>query len=165
MSSSTDWQWTLQVSSSPGASWAAAQQRVQAWQQVVHRECRQVEPASKRARRNTEPWHHRHASSNRKQESATTGGEKERKEGRKEGRRSYLATNISEVSPKSSRAFLKALSDTISGGFNDSINPKLISRVFVCDAERLHERRSARAVIKCDCVYLITRLRSVLEGE
>ncbi len=48
------------------------QQRVQAWQQDEQRVLRHEEQAPKRPRSSTEPWHHKHASSSCKQESAGT---------------------------------------------------------------------------------------------
>lgn len=106
----------------------AEQQRVQAWQQDEQRLWRQEEQPSKSPRSSTEHWHHRQASSSSKQE--PTGVAVENNEADKWFNNKYIWGH------EKAAVCFKSLSDEILSktGINDSINPKLISCVFVCHA-------------------------------
>lgn len=107
---STLWQWAWQLSSSTGTSCRAEQHTAQAWQKGEQRAWRQEEQASPSPRRITEPWQERHANSSCKQQS---------EEGKKKRFSNKQACHIPSATE-----------------INDSINPKLISRMFVCYARR-----------------------------
>lgn len=104
-----------------GTSWTAEQQRVHAWQQEEQRAWRHDEQASRRPRSSTEQWHHRHASSRWKHVSA--------KNTRKIRHKTDSATFITWGQ---TCCVLRACRIPSQTGINDSINPKLISHMFVC---------------------------------